>query len=139
MDVIGLDCQFDNLPVIFLCHFTGDLLKTVTHRPYQYLFPPLRTEDDMVENVVYRMLFMKIFLTQVEEYSRYNVLRQQFLRFPSPIRNAHSSLERRGLSGRFLVTAVRSLIITQISSTKKTRNNFSTYYTHFSTGLSPNL
>jgi len=70
--MIGLDCQFYNLPIILLRHFTSDLLKTVMYRPCQHLFPPLRTENDVVENVLYRMLFMYIFLIHVTYYSRNN-------------------------------------------------------------------
>jgi hypothetical protein len=36
--MIGLDCQFDNLPAVLLRYLVGDLLKTVTYRPYQHLF-----------------------------------------------------------------------------------------------------
>jgi len=70
MYMIGLDCQFDYRPSVFLRYLLYDLFQTVMHRPYRHLFPPFRTEKDVIENVVYRMLLMNILLIQVDKYSR---------------------------------------------------------------------
>ncbi len=60
MDMIGLNCQPYNCPVVLACNLLNDLFQAVMYRPNQYLAPSLRTPDDMIDNQVYRMLFMLI-------------------------------------------------------------------------------
>jgi len=48
MHVIWLNCQFDNFPPVFFCHFTDDLRETVTYWPYQYLAPSFRAKEKMI-------------------------------------------------------------------------------------------
>lgn len=70
MNVIGLNGKFNNLPSIFTCNLKNDLLESVVYFSYQHPFSSLGTENEMVEKVVNRMLFMNIFLIHVDKYSR---------------------------------------------------------------------
>jgi hypothetical protein len=58
MDMIGLNSQLDNLPLVFPYHLFNDLLQTVMDWPYHYLAASLRTSDDMIDNEMDRMLLM---------------------------------------------------------------------------------
>ena len=105
MDMIGLDCQFDNLPFVCLCHFTGNLFKSITHQSYQYLAPPLRTEDDVVQDMMNRMLFMNILLiTHVYSILQNNVHYQHSptAQAPNKERPFIPHLKDRGFLGGFL-------------------------------------
>src|SRR5260221_2194138 len=48
--MIGLDCQFDNRPLVLRRHLADDLLQAVAYRPNKHLAPPLGTPDDMVHD-----------------------------------------------------------------------------------------
>lgn len=70
MDMIGLNCQPHHCPVVLACNLLKDLLQAVMYRPNQYLAPSLRTPDDMIDNQVYRMLFMLMVYTNSMNHAR---------------------------------------------------------------------
>jgi len=72
--MIGLNSQPENGPMMFLGHLFNDLLQAIMHRADQDLAPALWTPDDVVDDQVDCMLFVRIF--HVDNYSRCNTVRQ---------------------------------------------------------------
>ncbi len=60
MDMVGLNGQSLNVPMLLLCHFFDDLLQTICNWPDQNLPPSLGAENDVVQDMVDRMLLMNI-------------------------------------------------------------------------------
>ncbi len=58
VDMIGLDRQPNDLPVMFSRYLSNDLLQTVMHQADQHRPASLRTPDDVVHDEVYAVLFM---------------------------------------------------------------------------------
>lgn len=62
MNMVRLKSQLSYLPSVFLGYPLNDLLEAITDRPDQHLASSLRTEGDVVPDMVNRMLFMNLFL-----------------------------------------------------------------------------
>src|SRR5258708_5669961 len=78
--MIGLDSQFHDAPIVLLCDLLNDLFQTVMDMIYQDLAPALGAEDNMVEDMVNRMLFVNIFFCyHVDEYITKNICFQHIL------------------------------------------------------------
>jgi hypothetical protein len=77
MDMIGLKSKLDNLPVVFVRHLFNNLLQPIMDRTSQYFSSALGTEDDVIEKMVNRMLFVNVVFVHVGEYSRRNISCQQ--------------------------------------------------------------
>jgi hypothetical protein len=60
VDMIRLNSQPENGPMVRTCNLFNDLLQAIMHRAYQYLAPALWTPDDMIDNQVDRMLLVLI-------------------------------------------------------------------------------
>ncbi len=60
MDMVGLNGQSLNVPMLLLCHFFDDLLQTICNWPDQNLPPSLGAENDVVQDMVDRMLLMNV-------------------------------------------------------------------------------
>lgn len=71
--MIGLDCQLDDLPIVFVRYLMDALLQTVMHRPYHHLSAPLGTPDDVVHEVEAVLLML---LVQVGIILVFNTERQ---------------------------------------------------------------
>src|SRR6266480_5768315 len=99
MDMIRLDCQSHNMPLVLFCHLFNNGFEAIMNRSYQYLAPSLRTKDDMVENMVHTVLFVNILLFHVNYYSRSDMICQHT--HPSQAPNKECALppplQRRGL------------------------------------------
>ena len=46
VDMMGLDRQRDDLPIVFMCHLVNDVLQTVMYWPDKHPPTPLGTPDD---------------------------------------------------------------------------------------------
>ena len=60
MYVVGLDSQFYHCPTVLTGNLLNDLLEAVMHWPDEYLAPSLRTEDDMVQDMMDCMLLIDV-------------------------------------------------------------------------------
>ena len=52
MDMIGLNCQLQNCPILFLSDFLADVIQSLCHVTNQHLFAPLRYPDKVVTHLV---------------------------------------------------------------------------------------
>ena len=55
VDVIGLNCQFENVPVVFSGNALANFTKTLGNVTDQYLFAPLWNEYEVVVQLIDRM------------------------------------------------------------------------------------
>lgn len=101
VDMIRLDRQPHNRPLILFCHLLNDCLEPIMNRSDQHLASSLRTKDDMVEDMMHTVLFVNIQLFHVGYYSRNNMVCQHI--HPSQAPNKEVALQPRlesaGLSG----------------------------------------
>lgn len=60
VDMIGLDHQPDDLPIVFMCYLANDLLQRVMYWPDTHPPTPLRTPEDVVHDKVYTLLLVLV-------------------------------------------------------------------------------
>lgn len=70
MDMIGLDCQPNDLPVVFSCYLRNDLLQAILHQLDKHLAAPLWAPDDVIHDKVYAMVL--VLIVQVALISFFN-------------------------------------------------------------------
>ena len=63
--MIRLDSKTFNLPVLFLCHFFDNLPQAVMNWTNSSLASPFGTKDNVVQDVIDRVLLMDICLVHV--------------------------------------------------------------------------
>src|SRR5713226_2349232 len=66
MNMIGLDCQFDDLPSVLIHYFSNDLFQTVRYRTNQDFPASFGTPDDMVDDQMDGLLFMDVSMFHVD-------------------------------------------------------------------------
>ncbi len=107
MDMVGLNGQSLNVPMLLLCHFFDDLLQTICNWPDQNLPPSLGAENDVVQDMVDRMLLMNYVSSLSVIIVRAPYAINIFPYSPSPKQGTifYPPLERRGLSNPTPVTS----------------------------------
>jgi hypothetical protein len=60
VDMMGLDRQRDDLPIVFMCHLVNDLLQTVMYWPEKHPPTPPGTPDDVVHDKAYTLLLVVV-------------------------------------------------------------------------------
>ena len=61
MDMIGLNSQFNNLPLVFGCHFLSNLVQSLPYRTNYNFLSSLRAENNMVDNQMNIVVIMFVF------------------------------------------------------------------------------
>src|SRR5260370_37235127 len=61
MYMVALDCELNNLPIMLICNFLDELLKSPSNWTMEYLPPHSRAPDDMIHNQVDCVVIMNVF------------------------------------------------------------------------------